>query len=140
MAEETRRGLCLRAGTGEPLPAAGGRLLVGGEVSAGSLTVVQSRAPAGDQVPLHVHHEVDECFYVLGGHYAVTCGDDQFDARPGDLVYLPAGVPHAYQVGDRPAEKLIIAVPAGLEAFFRDLGRDGVDLDELQHRHGISFL
>lgn len=130
----------MRAGTGEMLPAAGGRLLIGSEASGGSLTIVASQALAGDEAPLHVHHHVDECFLVLGGHYAVTCGDDRFDAGPGDLVYLPAGVPHAYRVGDQPANKLIIAVPAGLEDFFRDLGRDGLDMDELQHRHGITFL
>lgn len=130
----------MRAGTGEALPAAGGHLLVGGEASAGALTVVRSGTPAGDQVPLHVHHRVDECFYVLGGRYAVTCGDDRFDAGPGDLVHLPAGVPHAYRVGHEPGEKLIIAVPAGLEDLFRDMARDGVDMDELQHRHGVTFL
>ena len=92
----------MRAGAGETLPAAGGHLLIGSEASAGSLTIVASQAPAGDEVPLHVHHHVDECFLVLGGEYTVTCGDDRFEAGSGDLVYLPAGVPHAFRVGDRP--------------------------------------
>lgn len=56
---------------------------------------------------------------------------------PGSLVYLPREVPHSYQVGDTAGRKLIIGVPAGIEDFFRDLGE--VDLDKLQHRHGVTF-
>jgi len=91
-------------------------------------------------VPLHVHHQSDECFYVLAGRYTVTCGLDTFEAGAGSFVYLPQGVPHAYQLGDEPGRKLIIAVPAGLENFFRDMDSAHVDLDELQHRHAITFL
>lgn len=134
------RGLCIGPGDGEELRAAGGELLIGAGQTAGRFTVVHSTAPAGDSVPLHVHHQSDECFYVLAGHYRVMCGSDTFDAGPGSVVYLPRGVPHAYQLGDEPGRKLIVAVPAGLEEFFRDMDSDDIDLDELQHRHAITFL
>lgn len=140
MGDDGVRGVCVGPGDGEPLPAAGGRLLVGGVQTGGRLAAVRSSAPPGDVVPLHVHHGADECFAVLAGTYAVTCGDDTFAAGPGSFVYLPRGVPHGYRVGDEPGEKLILVVPAGFEEFFRDLDRDDVDLDELQHRHGITVL
>lgn len=139
-AARVERGFCVQPGDGRPLPAAGGKLLVGGAETAGGFSVVHSRAPAGDQVPLHVHHQIDECFYVLAGQYSVTCGAETFDAGLGALVYLPRGVPHAYQLGDEPGCKLIIGVPAGLEEFFHAMDRADVDLDELQHRHGVTFL
>ncbi len=135
---EPARGRCVRVGSGEPLPAAGGEVLVGGAETAERLSVLHSTTPPGDEVPAHVHHDLDECFFVLAGHYRVHCGEDTFEAEPGSLVYLPRQVPHSYQVGDTPGRKLIIGVPAGLEDFFRDLG--DVDLDELQHRHGVTFL
>lgn len=139
-AARSEHGFCVRPGGGRPLPAAGGELLVGGTESVGGLTIVHSRAPAGDEVPLHVHHEIDECFYVLAGRYSVTCGAETFDASCGDLVYLPRGVPHAYRLGEEPGRKLIISVPAGLESFFDDMQRTDIDLDELQHRHRVTFL
>lgn len=135
----TRR-LCVRPGEGEDLPAAGGELLLGGARTAGRLAVLHSTAPAGDRVPLHVHHDSDECFYVLAGRYTVTCGPDTFDAAPGCLVHLPRGVPHGYELGDEPGRMLILGLPAGLEDFFRDMGEDDVDVADLQHRHGITFL
>ncbi len=140
MATDNVRGLCVGPGDGDKLHAAGGELLVGALQTAGRLSVVHSTAPAGDTVPLHVHHQADECFYVLAGHYRVICGSQTFDAGTGSFVYLPRGVPHAYRLGDEPGRKLIVAVPAGLEDFFRDMDRADVDLDELQHRHAITFL
>lgn len=32
-----------------------------------------------------------ESFYLLGGSYTVTCGDDTFDVSAGDFVHLPRG-------------------------------------------------
>lgn len=113
---------------------------MGGTESAGGLTVVHSRAPAGDEVPFHVHHQIDECFYGLAGRYTVTRGAETFDVGPGDLVYLPRGLLHTYQLGVEPGRKLIIDVPAGLEDFFHDRKGADVDLDKLQHRHGVTFL
>lgn len=139
-AARMRRGLCVRPGEGRPLPAAGGELLVGAAETAGGFALVRSRAPAADRVPLHVHHRMDECFYILAGQYAVACGPETFEAGPGDLVYLPQGVPHAYQLGEEPGAKLIIAVPAGLEEFFSAMEDEDVDLDDLQHQHGVTFL
>lgn len=138
--EHVARGFCTAAGSGMPLPAAGGEALAGAAATAGRITVIHSEAPAGDEVPLHLHHDVDECLYVLGGHYRVTCGSDVFEADAGSLVFLPHGVPHAYTVGREPARKLIIAAPGGLEEFFRDMENDAFDLDRLQHEHRVTFL
>jgi hypothetical protein len=42
--------------------------------------------------------------------------------------------------GDQPGGKLIIGVPAGLETFFAAMEQADVDLNELQHQHGVTFL
>lgn len=140
MGDDATRGVCAGPADGEPLPFAGGRLLIGGAQTAGRVAAVRSSAPPGDVAPRHVHHAADECFYVLAGHYTVTCGEEVFEADAGSFVYLPRGVPHGYRVGDEPGEKLIVAVPAGIEDLFRDMDRDDVDLDDLQHRHGVTLL
>lgn len=122
----------------EPLPGAGGHLLLGGGETREHVSVVYSETPAGDFVPPHVHLDADECFFVLDGFYSVTCGRDTFEAGPESLVYLPRGVSHSFEVGDEGGRTLILGVPSGLENFFRDMG-DGMDYDELQARHRITF-
>jgi len=91
-------------------------------------------------VPLHVHYGESESFFVLAGTYRIRCGTDTFEASVHDFVYLPQGVPHAWQVvGGTSGRKLILAVPGGIEDFFDDLAT-GFPAEELTHRHGVQFL
>lgn len=135
----TSSGFVVHAGGGESAPGAGGSLLASAADTGGAFSLLLSRAPAGDHVPRHVHHAVDEAFYVLDGQYRIHCGDQTWTAAVGDFVFLPRGVPHSYDVADGPARKLIIAVPGGIEKFFDDLA-NGVDPTTLTHRHGVQFL
>lgn len=132
-------GFVVSAETGRALPAAGGHLLASGADTGGAFSLLVSQVPSGDQVPLHVHEEVDEAFFILSGRYRVTCGEQTWHAKSHDFVYLPRKVPHAYEVTEGPAAKLILSTPGGIEAFFDDL-EAGASPDELTHRHGVTFL
>ncbi|WP_245848888.1 cupin domain-containing protein [Mycobacterium palustre] len=73
-------------------------------------------------VSLHSHGDF-EGFYILGGAYEVLIGSEWRDARAGDYVRVPAGVPHALcNVSAEPAVDLIITAPR-VSAFFREVGR-----------------
>ena len=52
--------------------------------------------PGGAARPhLHEHHET--AIYVLGGHAEMRYGEglrERLEARAGDFVYIPAGMPH----------------------------------------------
>lgn len=135
----SRRGFAVPAGQGRRLPAAGAHLLASGPDTGGQFTLIETRVPPGDRVPRHVHHRMDECFYVLSGSYSVQCGEDTFEASPGTFVFLPRGVPHAYQAGPDGGAKLILAVPGGFEDFFDDW-ESGLEMEELAHRHQVTFL
>ena len=52
--------------------------------------------PPGTFVPLHIHPRQDEFIYMLEGTFDLQLGDAKLQARPGDLVRMPMGVPHAY--------------------------------------------
>ena len=52
--------------------------------------------PPGTFVPLHIHPQQDEFIYMLEGTFDLQLGDVKVQARPGDLVRMPMGVPHAY--------------------------------------------
>ncbi len=133
----TSSGFVVHAGGGEPAPGAGGSLLASAADTGGAFSLLLSRAPAGDHVPRHVHHAVDEAFYVLDGQYRIHLSRHGL-LWPATSSSYPAASRTAYDVVGGPARKLIIAVPGGIEYFFDDLA-NGVDPITLTHRHGVRF-
>ena len=104
----------------------------------GALTVIDSETTGG--APRHVHGHEDECFYVLDGTITVECADDVWELGSGAFVFLPRGVPHAWDVVGERARVLIITAPGGLEEFLADLHAPDASPAEVGRRHGIEFL
>jgi mannose-6-phosphate isomerase-like protein (cupin superfamily) len=138
------------------LEAEGGERLRFGEVeivvkasadtTGGAFTIFEENEPV--DTPLHVHENEHELFYVLEGEHVFQVGDQEFRAGPGGLVFAPRGVPHAQRrVVPRTGRILVLASPAGLEGFFRELaeadrtGATGPDAyARLSEKYGISWL
>jgi quercetin dioxygenase-like cupin family protein len=94
------------------------------ESTGGHLCLIETNAPEGHGPPLHVHHGEHEAFYVIAGALEVQCGDQRYRAEAGAFVFLPLGIPHTFRVIAGPARLLTLAAPGGLEAFFREAGRE----------------
>jgi mannose-6-phosphate isomerase-like protein (cupin superfamily) len=78
--------------------------------------------------PLHVHHDVDDSFYLLAGQLAVRCGDDSFAANAGDYVSLPKGVPHSIRnVGE---DEAVLLQTHDADSFATFIRRVGVPYDQ----------
>jgi quercetin dioxygenase-like cupin family protein len=93
---------------------------VSGRDTGGDLAIFeQTSLSPGRGTPLHVHLGQDEIFHVLDGEYAFLVGEERFRLRPGDTIFLPRQVPHAWtQVSPR-GRMTVIMQPAGkLEEFF----------------------
>ncbi|HEY3033865.1 MAG TPA: cupin domain-containing protein, partial [Streptosporangiaceae bacterium] len=105
-----------------------------------ALTVMESQIDGGP--PLHVHDHEDESFYVLEGAVTVRCGGDVFEAGPRRFVFLPRLVPHAFRSVGGPVTLLLIAVPGGIEDYFRDLHQAAGDREirRVQAKYGITAL
>jgi mannose-6-phosphate isomerase-like protein (cupin superfamily) len=120
----------------------------------GDHSVLEMRAPAGDQPPLHVHHDSDEGFYVLEGEVTVWAGDDCRVLGPGQFALGPKGVPHTYRVTSAEAARMLVTSSNGsFAAFVRAYGepapsrelppRDAPDVERLGRlaaEHGIELL
>lgn len=108
----------------------------------GSLTVIESHTRGG--APMHLHHAEDESFYVLDGSIIVHCGDRVFEAGPHAFVFLPQGIPHAWDVTSGAATVLIITVPGGIEEFLREFHETQPSTDEARNRvaaeYGIAWV
>lgn len=114
----------------------------------GRLTVLEHIAAPGQGPPLHVHAREDEALHLLSGRLRALVGDRMTEAGPGDSIFLPRGVPHAWScVGPAPARMLVVLSPSGFEEFFRlcheqhlALPRDAARMATLARRFRCRFL
>jgi mannose-6-phosphate isomerase-like protein (cupin superfamily) len=135
---------------------------VSGEQTEGRLLQVRSTDARGAAPPLHIHHDADETWYVIDGQLTVFVGDERIEAGPGDFVFGPMGVPHAFLVTSERAESVITFSPAGtrgpsgygIEGFFREAAVPAVpggtrpeptepdpeELARLMARYGIEMV
>jgi mannose-6-phosphate isomerase-like protein (cupin superfamily) len=115
--------VCLDAGGGTAIrsPTGGsGKIKVGVDETAGSLTIYESLRPAGDQGGPHLHkHSFDEAFYVLEGEYTFQVAERLVTASTGAFVYIPGGTIHTFRhSGEGDGRMLTVCSPGGIEAIF----------------------
>jgi mannose-6-phosphate isomerase-like protein (cupin superfamily) len=70
---------------------------VSGEIgSKVSFRIAQIAVPQPGEKPRgpHVHHEFEECIYVLSGHGTMHAESGEHAVRPGDVLLVPAGEKH----------------------------------------------
>jgi quercetin dioxygenase-like cupin family protein len=130
------------------LLALGVRFMIEGETTGGAFSLVEHPLPPRALgAPLHTHRDEDEYSYVLEGRVGVQLGDELLEAAPGDLVFKPRGVAHAFwNAGDEPARLLELISPAGFENYFRELApllaaaeRDEAAIGEVVARYKLDI-
>jgi mannose-6-phosphate isomerase-like protein (cupin superfamily) len=85
--------------------------------------VLEMTLPVGSSPPLHVHHSLDDTWYILYGKMVVRCGDDVLVVGTGHWVSMPRGVSHTFRVvGDREAHILLVHDNASFRDLIRELG------------------
>ena len=104
----------------------------------------ETNSAPGQFVPVHVHPTQDEFILVQEGVLDLKLDGEWLQARAGDLVRMPRGIPHGYfNKSDEPVKALFWVSPAGkLEALFDSL-HDLSDTDEvvkLSAAHDVDFL
>jgi quercetin dioxygenase-like cupin family protein len=98
----------------------------------------------------HLHHNQDEWFYNIKGEFIVKVGDDKFNLKPGDSLFAPRQIPHAFaKINDGEAQMLVLFQPAGsMEDFFKQISQLGENipkdqehvLKELYRKHGMEVV
>jgi mannose-6-phosphate isomerase-like protein (cupin superfamily) len=113
------------AGTGAATWAMGAlfeRLMTAGETG-GALEASIVTQPAGAASPLHVHTREAEAWYLLDGTMIYVAGTQTFQLAPGDFIYLPRDVPHAFRTtGSTPARFLGLTLPGQLMELYDEVG------------------
>jgi mannose-6-phosphate isomerase-like protein (cupin superfamily) len=68
----------------------------------GATIAIQDGSP-----PKHLHANANEIQYILEGTGTIWLGDKEVTVKPGDLVVIPKGTPHA---GTKPVGRTIKAI------------------------------
>lgn len=130
------------------------RIHLGAAAGDGHASLVEFWSPPGDMPPLHRHRREGELFYVLSGRLALHQPGRRVEITAGGSHFLECGVPHAYEVlGPDIARFLVLATPAGFDAFVAEVGREAARpglpdpsepdpgaLAEVAARYGIELL
>lgn len=94
----------------------------------GNFALAEGLVPKGAEPPPHTHSHEDESFYILEGEVSLRVGRQIIEAKPGDLVYLPRGIEHSFELKTPTAKALFLIAPAGLEEAFKQLSEPARDL------------
>ena len=99
---------------------------------------------------LHVHHSVDEAFYVTSGLVEFQVGEERLVGREGSFAWVPRGTAHTYaNASEVTAHVIALAIPGGIEEMFAEQAAhiassngapDHSTLDEIGRRHGAVTL
>ena len=86
----------------------------------GDMYVFESKRVKKGGPTLHYHYNQDEWWYVLEGEFLIKVGDNLYEAKTGDSVFGPRGIPHAFtKTNEGNGRLLMIFQPAGkMEEFF----------------------
>ncbi len=91
--------------------------------SGGDLGVSIVTQPPGTATPLHRHTREAEGLFLFEGTITYRAGAKTYELTPGDFLYLPLGLPHAFRItGSTPARFLALATPGGLMGLYDEVG------------------
>lgn len=90
--------------------------------SAGKFLAVMTEGPAGEMIPPHFHALHTEVFFPLEGTLNMIGNSQKLVAEPGDIVHIPAGTIHAYQMNKHYTKFIGFLTPGVFDDFFRTIG------------------
>ena len=87
----------------------------------GAFSLFEATLVPGTEPPPHVHSREDELFYVLEGEFDVYVGEEVFNGKIGECIFLPRFKPHAFTIRSPRLRLLVLFAPAGVEDAFRSM-------------------
>jgi quercetin dioxygenase-like cupin family protein len=112
-----------KAATGAVYDLAGARhrVVLDGEGTGGVAAVVEVEILPGAATPLHSDENEDLVWYVVDGTLEFQTPEGREIVEAGGSAFFPRNSTHAFaNTGSSVARALMVATPAGIEAFLRD--------------------
>jgi quercetin dioxygenase-like cupin family protein len=101
------------------------RILISGEQTDGNYAVIDMLVPPGGGPGPHAHKDMQEMFYIVEGEIDFKMEGGNYKAKKGSFVNIPlGGAVHCFKnTTNDIAHLLCTVVPAGLDAFFQEIGK-----------------
>jgi hypothetical protein len=123
-------------------------LLSGPQPAGAAPDIVEYLVPPRAGPAFYLHEARAESFYVVQGKFRFRCGANDIPFVAGELLHIPAGLPHLYEnVGADWGRLLNVISPGGLSAFYLELeqasraGPFSIErFSKLGAPHGIKVL
>lgn len=118
------------------------RLPIRAADTSGILSGELSTLRSGSETPLHVHTREAKCFCVIEGGAELWYSDRTMQLGPGDLAYLPTGLPHRLKAFGSTDTKLLVLLTGGEieNAFVEASDVESVAMKEVFRRYGVEFF
>ena len=110
--------------------------LVENKHTGGRFGVLEYVSKPGHEPPPHWHEHEDEVFYIVEGHFEMHCGDQVFQVKAGECIFLPKRKPHGFIIRSPRLRAICVIQPSGAEQALRILG---VPKDGSQRSTGSTY-
>ena len=111
------------------IPGALVHFLVRAADTGGAYALMEGRGRQGMEPGRHVHTREDETVHVLDGEIWFRVGDTELVAGPGDLVFMPRGIPHEFKIRSETMHVLLLINPGALGEYFYRFSRPAESLE-----------
>jgi quercetin dioxygenase-like cupin family protein len=121
------------------------RWVTGEEETGGAYCLLERIAPPGARSTPHIHSQLTEAFYVLGGSFGFAIGGAMIVGTPGVFAQAGPGVEHSWRVtSSESAKALVLFTPSVRKAYFEELDAivslgppfDATELQALSEKYG----
>jgi mannose-6-phosphate isomerase-like protein (cupin superfamily) len=96
-------------------------LAAGDDVTNRAFTLAEFSGGEGAWTIPHIHHGMEESFFVLDGEFTFTIGEEKAEVGPGSYLLVPRGTAHVFHASQGGGRLLTLMVPGGLEDMFFEL-------------------
>lgn len=110
------------------IPGALFHFLANGKQTNNLFSLIYIEVHKGNEPPAHVHQREDESYYILEGSIRFWIGNEIFDAKAGDFIHLPKGIPHKFELQSECVKELMWMTPSGLDQWFWDNSAPAPDM------------
>jgi len=81
------------------------------KIAANIAAVYDTSLEPGESIPLHIHPDLEELYYVLSGYGFITIGEEKQEISRYDVVHIPQRAPHTLlNSGNVPMRFITISV------------------------------
>ncbi len=97
------------------------RTVIASAQTGGAAAIVEITIPPGAGSPPHTDQREALAWYVIEGVIDFETGGRELELQPGGAVFMERNSLHRFaNTSDAPARALLVALPGGIEGFFRE--------------------